>query len=316
MWIPVVFIIASGAALAQDLTPSVSWKPNITSSKDESISVASAALEKALGYGMNYGYAAARSYTAHQDPDFLDLAVTSWTSARRYTISKEQAASGIVEAVSVIDDYNWSFHELRLTATLAGGTYRMIDFDALGLSGTASGAFLVVSALLAEATSNQTYLDAAIESTNFIQSHLLNPSDIVLASISSQSNNPCSIQPVTYSYDSGIFIEGLAILGDITHNASTETLLRSTIVATTTNPLWQGLDGIVTTTEPGGLFIMRALAALYERNTTSSDLRDYIKEYVGVQYNAVVEQARATDGSNIYGLPWTGPPNTSFSGVN
>ncbi len=44
-----------------------------------------------------YGYAAAQAYIAYQDPDFLDLAVTSWTSARRYTISKEQAASGSID---------------------------------------------------------------------------------------------------------------------------------------------------------------------------------------------------------------------------
>ncbi len=45
----------------------------------------------------NYGYAAARAYTAYQDPDFLALAVTSWTSARQYTISGEQAASGTMD---------------------------------------------------------------------------------------------------------------------------------------------------------------------------------------------------------------------------
>ncbi len=33
----------------------------------------------------------------------------------------------------------------------------------------------------------------------------------------------------------------------------------------------------------GGLYIVRALAALYERNTTTSNLREYIKEYIGVQ---------------------------------
>ncbi|PBK61396.1 hypothetical protein ARMSODRAFT_896870, partial [Armillaria solidipes] len=128
---------------------------NITSSKEDRISIASAALEKAISmlqsngqfsvssdspYGTpgglyaqmaefdrltnqtkykeqlkgcfklaesvnsnflsnpNYGYAAARAYTAYQDPDFLDLAITSWTSVRRYTISDEQATSGTTEA--------------------------------------------------------------------------------------------------------------------------------------------------------------------------------------------------------------------------
>ncbi len=36
-------------------------------------------------------------------------------------------------------------------------------------------------------------------------------------------------------------------------------------------------------TDIGGHHIVQALAALYERNTVSSDLREYIKEYIGVQ---------------------------------
>ncbi|KAK0445672.1 uncharacterized protein EV420DRAFT_1245817, partial [Desarmillaria tabescens] len=81
-----------------------------------------------------------------------------------------------------------------------------------------------VSALLAEATSHQTYLNATIESANFMQSHLLNPSNIVVDSISSKLNDSCSVDPMLVSYNSGIFIEGLVALVDITHNTSTESL--------------------------------------------------------------------------------------------
>ncbi|PBK86104.1 hypothetical protein ARMGADRAFT_1128175, partial [Armillaria gallica] len=81
-----------------------------------------------------------------------------------------------------------------------------------------------LSALSAEATSNQTYLDAAIESANIIRAHLLNPSNIVLDSVSSMSNESCSVDSTVYSYNSGIFIKGLVVLADITRNASTEAL--------------------------------------------------------------------------------------------
>ncbi|PBK86042.1 hypothetical protein ARMGADRAFT_1169270 [Armillaria gallica] len=269
----------------------------------ESIDLAS------LNYGLNYGYAAARAYTAYQDPNFLALAVTSWTSARQYTISGEQAASGTMDG----KPFNLSLS--CQGATLAGGTYRSTDSDGPHLDSLASGLFLVVSALLAEATSNRTYLDAAIESANFIQSHLLDPSNIVLDSVFLYSNKSCSVDSAVYSYNSGIFIEGLVILADIMHNTSTEALLRSTIVAVATNTLWQGLDGIIAITDFGGHHIVRALTVLYERNTTHSDFREYIKKYIGVQYNAVIEHA-TSGGSNIYGLPWTGPPRTSFSSFN
>ncbi|PBK86059.1 hypothetical protein ARMGADRAFT_542026 [Armillaria gallica] len=255
----------------------------------------------------NYGYAAARAYTAYKDPAFLDLAVTSWTTARRYTISKEQAALG----TTGVKQFNIS----SCQGALAGGTYWTTDSDEPTVAGIASGFFLTLSALLAEGTSNQTYLDAAIESANFIQSHLLNPSNVVLDSVSSMSNESCPVNSTVHSYNSGIFIEGLVILADITRSASTESLLRSTIVAVAADTQWQGLDGIIATIDNGGHYIVRALAALYERNTTTSDLREYIKEYIAVQYNAVIEHA-TSGGNNIYGLPWTGPPGTWFSSYN
>ncbi|PBK61086.1 hypothetical protein ARMSODRAFT_1025986 [Armillaria solidipes] len=266
-------------------------------------------LEEAPNYELNYGYAAARAYAAYQDPDFLGLAVTAWTTAKQATISKEQAASGNVDG----KQFNLSLS--CQGATLAGGTYWSTSFNDPNLSGMESGLFLVLSALLAEATSNQTYLDAAIESANFIQSHLFDPSNIVLNSVSSKSNESCSVNSTVFSYNSGIFIEGLAILASITRNTSTEALLRSTVVAATTDTLWQDLDGIIGTTDIGGHHIVQALAALYERNTASSDLREYIKEYIGVQYNAVLKKA-TSGGSNIYGLPWTRPLGTSFSSFN
>ncbi|PBK86152.1 hypothetical protein ARMGADRAFT_941028, partial [Armillaria gallica] len=81
-----------------------------------------------------------------------------------------------------------------------------------------------VSALLAEATSDQMYLDAAVESANFIRLHLLDASNIVLDSMSSMLSESCSVDPTVYPYNSGIYIEGLAILADITRNKSTEAL--------------------------------------------------------------------------------------------
>ncbi|KAK0216401.1 hypothetical protein IW262DRAFT_1464960 [Armillaria fumosa] len=261
-----------------------------------------------IGDGLNYGYAAARAYTAYRDPDFIALAVTSWTSARRYTISKEQAVSGTINVKK--SEIAPSCQGTPLT-----GVGQSTDPTDAYLFSMASGFFLAVSALLAEATSNQTYLDAAIESANFIQSHLLNPSNTVMAFLSSNTSQHCSMDTSVYSDNTGIFVEGLVILADITRNTSTEALLHSIIVAVVSNPSWQGLDGILEVNSDGGHYIVRALAALYERNTTSSNLREYIKEYIGVQYNAVIEKA-TLGGSNIYGIPWTGPPRTVFSSSN
>ncbi|KAK0229437.1 hypothetical protein EDD85DRAFT_939750 [Armillaria nabsnona] len=348
VWMLLMPFIRSGGA--QDLTPSTFWKnPNITSSKDDRISIASAAIDNAVSVlqpngqfnvssdsgfdipgrlyaqmaefdrltnqttykktlkqffvlaesinpdflaassvadGLNYGYAAARAYNTYQNPIFLDLAVTSWTMRgdTQYLRSKLSRAPQILS--------NLNSH-LRATAAVP----------------------IPISALLAEATSNQTYLDAAIESANFIQSHFLDPSNIVMAFLSSNVSQYCTMDTSAFSTNTGIFVEGLVILADITRNTSTEALLRSIIVAITTNTSWQGLDGILDVGSDGGHYIVRALAALYERNTTTSNLREYIKEYIGVQYNGVIEKA-TLGGSNIYGIPWTGPPRTVFSSAN
>ncbi|KAK0482987.1 hypothetical protein EDD18DRAFT_1362252 [Armillaria luteobubalina] len=274
---------------------------------------------------LNYGYAAARAYNAYQDPDFIPLAVTSWTTAKQYTISKEQAISGTINVKK--SEIAPSCQGVPLT-----GVGQSTDPTDAYLYSLASGFFLVVSALLAEATSNQTYLDAAIESATFIQSHLLNPSNTVMDFLSSNTSQHCSLDTSAFSTNTGIFVEGLVILADITCNTSTEALLQSVIVTMTTNLSWQELDGILDgayvfcdcisqssllyfngeVNSDGGHYIVRALAALYERNMTSSNLREYIKEYIGMQYNAVIEKT-TLGGSNIYGIPWTGPPRTMFS---
>ncbi|KAK0476947.1 hypothetical protein IW261DRAFT_1635377 [Armillaria novae-zelandiae] len=361
-WMLLVPLLRSGGA--QDLPTPTSWKnPNITSSRDDRISIASAAIDEAVSmlqpdgqfkdstfdipgrlYAQmaefdrltnqttykqtlkqyfvlaesispefsttyNYGYAAARAYAAYRDPDFIALAVTSWTTARQCTISKEQAVSGIIHCKKS------KIAPSCQGTLLTGGTYFSTDPTDAYLFSMASGFFLAVSALLAEATSNQTYLDAAIESVEFIQSHLLNPSNTVMAFLSSNISQHCTTD-ITASLDNtGTFVEGLATLADITRNTSTEALLHSIMTTAITNPSWQELDGIVRGTTDGGHYILRALGAFYERNTTSSSLREYIKEYIGIQYNAVVQKA-TLDGSNIYGLPWTGPPRTVFSSSN
>ncbi|KAK0471203.1 hypothetical protein IW261DRAFT_1612201 [Armillaria novae-zelandiae] len=356
VFISALLAFSSISVVAQELKPSTTWKsPNITLSMVDCISIADSAIREAMtqlnqtngqftdgNYGstgvlyaemvefdrltnqtiykdtlknyfalaQNYGYAAVHAYTVYGDPEFLNIAATSWASGRRYTISSEQAASRTIETKQ--------FTLASCNPTLAGGTYLMTDANDPSLDSWASGLFFVVSALLAEATSNQTYVDATVESGTFIQSSFLTQSDIVWTGIFSSSNHSssCSRTSGESAQGSGNFIEGLVIQTGILNNTSTQSLLRSVISVVTTDPLWHGEDGVYDLLDNGGEFIVRALASLYERNKTASDLREYIKEYIGVQYNAVIEQARSSRESSIYGGRWTGPPATSFDSVS
>ncbi|KAJ7266288.1 hypothetical protein C8J57DRAFT_1068922, partial [Mycena rebaudengoi] len=78
-----------------------------------------------------------------------------------------------------------------------------------------------LSALLAEATSDQMYLDAARESADFIHAHLYNPGNVIQDSISAAQGECRTTPNVIMPYNSGLTIEGLSILASITKNAST-----------------------------------------------------------------------------------------------
>ncbi|KAJ6527431.1 hypothetical protein B0H19DRAFT_1007144 [Mycena capillaripes] len=179
------------------------------------------------------------------------------------------------------------------------------DIDALG-----TGSFLVLSALLAEATSDHMYLDAATESADFVQAHLYNRHNLVQDSISSRANDSCAVNEVVGPYNSGLMIHELGILADITGNATMRDLFSDILLATIPNATWQKPDGIV-----GDLELVQGLGVVYSRNSTTAALRAYIESYLAVQFNAVTELA-TSPGTNIYALSWPGPPSAAFSGVN
>ncbi|KAK0237346.1 hypothetical protein EDD85DRAFT_791015 [Armillaria nabsnona] len=89
----------------------------------------------------NYGYAATWAYTAYQDLDFIDLAMTSWSTAR----NKPHQASWMLN--NLISHY----HAKVLTATLAGGTYWKTDSDKPKVTSLASGFFLICHVTMAQA---------------------------------------------------------------------------------------------------------------------------------------------------------------------
>ncbi len=64
----------------------------------------------------------------------------------------------------------------------------------------------------------------------------------MLDSVFLYSNKSCSVDSAVYSYNSGIFIEGLVILADIMRNTSTEALYVLTYPSCPYTELWFLLD--------------------------------------------------------------------------
>ncbi|KAJ7886896.1 hypothetical protein B0H14DRAFT_3431102 [Mycena olivaceomarginata] len=61
----------------------------------------------------------------------------------------------------------------------------------------------------------------------------------------------------------------------------------------------------------GDSILVRALTAAYVRNVTTPDIRKTLRDYISVQFNAVIDLA--TNGDNIYGAQWIGPASSAFS---
>ncbi|KAJ7488252.1 hypothetical protein FB451DRAFT_1362734 [Mycena latifolia] len=265
-----------------------------------------------VNYGLSFGHAAAKAYTAYKNPIFRQYAVESWWDGRAHTLSDNDVSSGKIAGK------NFSISKTCANMTMVGGTFWDTFPMEPRISGIGTGYFLVISALLAETTSDPMYLQAAVESAGFIGSHLYNVENIVQDYISAGpvNNTECQVVSSSTPTNSGLMIEGLAILSSITKNSSTQKLLNDLIVAVIPDTSWQGDNGVIATSAgTGDMNLLQGLGAAYTRNLITPELRQYVGAYIAVQFNAVTDLATSS-GTNIYGGSWTGPSSAEFSGVN
>ncbi|KAJ7793246.1 hypothetical protein B0H14DRAFT_2623070 [Mycena olivaceomarginata] len=258
-----------------------------------------------------YGYAALQAYLAYQNSTFLQYAIQSWSFGRSLTLS---------QAGTTLSGKNFTVLGSCNDATMAGGTFWTTTASDPSVAAMSTG----LSALLAEATSNPSYLDAATESANFIHSHLYNSNGLVLQIVSASQDDSCEVlDDSVNTFNSGLFIEGLAVLASQKQDPSTLTLLNDLITNVLSNPSWQTTGGIITNggsyilvnslcaRKNGDSILVRALTAAYVRNVTTPDIRKTLRDYISVQFNAVIDLA--TNGDNIYGSQWIGPASSAFS---
>ncbi|KAI3618075.1 glycoside hydrolase family 76 protein [Moniliophthora roreri] len=238
---------------------------------------------------LSYGYAAVHAYKAYNDGSFLPFAEEVWNVGQVYTLSSSNINTGFTP----VKDFS-------------------VQKQCLDDSGNRDRAPFSLSSLLAEATSNNTYLEAAKQSMDFIRHHLYFTDGLVRDGISARQNDSCGTFDFINPYNSGLTIEGLAILASVTQDSAMQQTLWDLVSATIAYPLWQNADGLIAAWyDRGDENIVRGLSEVYERITTPSDFRSYVQAYIAVQYNAVVDQGK---GSNIYGTSWIGPP-TTFDGA-
>ncbi|KAJ7074694.1 hypothetical protein C8F01DRAFT_1101500 [Mycena amicta] len=254
--------------------------------------------------GLNYGHAAAMAYKVYKNPTFLQYAEQSWWVGNAYTISAAELKNGSTSVK------NYTLSQACAGITMAGGTFRAKDVNDPSINVLSTGGFLVLSALLAETTTKPIYLDAAVQSLDFLHAHLFSIQNLVQDSIAADASQTCAAGSLLVPANQGLMLEGLAILYSITGNSSLQDIAGNIVSAALAATAWQGANGIIT---PGDLFLPRGLTAVYERNAIPSTMKSYVAAYLGVQFNAVTTLGRAS-GSNIYGA--FGGPTSTFSPAN
>ncbi|ESK87722.1 glycoside hydrolase family 76 protein [Moniliophthora roreri MCA 2997] len=263
-----------------------------------------------------HSIAATHAYTVYSDQAFLEWSELAWNGGESYTLSEDELRNGTIPGKNI------SIHSICGDLTMAGGTFWMNVDDSGYVNTLATASYLIATSLLAEVTRNQTYIDSATETEIFYFNHLRNVRGDVLDGIDAST---CTPRLEVFPAGAGVMIEGLAVLASVAQSDTIVQHLLEAVNMTLSHREWHNADGVLVadssiaatqaSAEHVGQYVVRGLAAIYSRNTAHSDLRNYIREYLEVQYNAVLDYAR-DPGDNVYAGSWTGPPSSYFSFEN
>ncbi|THU79559.1 hypothetical protein K435DRAFT_810627 [Dendrothele bispora CBS 962.96] len=236
---------------------------------------------------LGWGYAAITAYRTYQETILLEYAELSWNFGWNWTLTPTGHAG--FKSVEVPASCNG--------LSTVGGSFRetspdnniMINMLATGLS-----------ASLAEATSNQTYLDAASNAADFIHNHLTDSNNVIRDGL--DLNNDCVQSSSIFLYNSALAVHGLAILTSLTKNSTQEQWLSDIIQGAVFSSNDIDISGVLKTGDTHVTFAMSAIQD-YSNNPT---LQAFAEQFMRTQYNAILNQA-TVDGSNIYQQNWAGP---------
>ncbi|KAF9270243.1 hypothetical protein L218DRAFT_982845 [Marasmius fiardii PR-910] len=263
-----------------------------------------------VNWRLEYAIAAGHAYATYSDSRFLDWAKKAWNSGKAYTLSEDELHTGNIFGKNIT---------MKATCgnlTMAGGTFWNNVTNQGYLNALSTGTYLAATSLLAEITKDELYFTSGYETEAFYFNHLRNAQGDMLDGIGGDN---CSPTDGTFPANEGLMMEGLAVLGSTTQATNVSDHLLEVLSKTLLNTGWYNEEGILaadsqtqSTAEHVGQFVIRGLAAFYQRNETRSSLREYTRQFLGVQYNAVLSNARST-GSNdsFYSASWTGPPSPS-----
>ncbi|KAK1231940.1 hypothetical protein PQX77_004933 [Marasmius sp. AFHP31] len=281
-----------------------------------------------------YGLAAMQAHAAYDDKTYISYAETAWGSMNEYTLSDRDVEAGKSPKKSFVlakgcggaslaggtfaasvypssDCNKWIFRE----SLVDGGGKRPFEWPnhrvspspisepfyvSTRLSDSLDRLFMILSSMLAKVTGNQTYLAAAIQSFDFLQSQLRNEqTGLIIDSISSED---CQKAASLIPYNTGLMIEGLSVLVSIELNNETlSQTLQNAVKSVILKTEWTGSTGIMTHAGE-----KRFNFGLFRKDSHATSF--------GRLYNAVLSFA-TFGGSNVYGTSYIGPPGDKLEPI-
>ncbi|KAK7024347.1 hypothetical protein VNI00_016398 [Paramarasmius palmivorus] len=299
------------------------------------------------------GYSLVRAYLAFTGVDhLLDFAKSLWDDVNQFTISDSDISIGNISTKNVTIP-----QQCENGVIPKGATFQNFRRDNFVLSIDDTAFFFMFSAMLAslEDPPNNTYVSVARNSLSFLMQPSLGPLFPSVIEVTT-CQNIVIVQTIRGTSTIGYLIEGLSLLGSLPSGVETdlESMLPKLImrVFNETANGWPNPAGILpgmadcdggctqgpmpstikVDTISRDVALARGMSAAYKHaRFLSSDLRDAIKAFLGVQvsvplqntlllliwskYNAV--RKRALSGDDIYEGSWTeSHPSSSFDLMN
>ncbi|KAF8317155.1 Six-hairpin glycosidase [Clavulina sp. PMI_390] len=252
--------------------------------------------------------AAVYQYKAYGNTDALSWAEYSWANV---------APSQITGTSGHGKSFTWGTCNGK---SLNGAVFWTTSSNDASTNAITTGLFMTLSAWLYEATGNKDYLNAAVAAYDAINRLFYNTSTNLIND--SLDVTTCSGPDWVFTYNSGKFIEGTAVLGAVTGNSAYTNAALTVAVAAMKNGPWQGSNGIITETSSSThsknndawgfkAVYIRGLAELYRRQSASnSGLLTLVHSYIDTQANALIDLASDTltwSNATSYAADWEGP---------
>ncbi|KAI0029388.1 hypothetical protein K488DRAFT_88780 [Vararia minispora EC-137] len=266
-----------------------------------------------------WGVVAYYAFHTYGNASSLQTAKNIWDEVSPFMVTPEQAANGSHPSRNV--PIQSTCNGLSVAGAVFWNTTRPSSNTVTNAE--TIGPFLALSAYLFNTTGNATYSMAANLSATFIQQQLYND-EIILDSLDLASCAQASVA-TSYSFDSGLVIEGLSAWANVSSNATLSNITESLVTSSIQYKGWTGTDG-VNTEEPNQgtqgdytnaykALLIRGIHTALLRLQLQEETLTLIKAYITVQFNALITNS-SSPGSNTYSSSWIGPPAASLEPVS